>query len=393
MRHLVLATATALLLNAPPDTADKDTLVKGNTQFALDLYDMLRDQEGNLFCSPYSVSTALAMTHAGARGTTAEQIARTLHFSLPPARLHPVFGAVMNEVNGDPETRPYELYTANALWGQKGYDFQKDFLEINKEHYGAGLNEVDFAKATEDARKTINQWVETKTNEKIKDLLGKGILDDMTRLVLTNAVYFMGNWEYPFDPKRTREGEFHVTDKTTVKVPLMHHDSEFRWISNSNVIGLDLPYKGRDLSMIVLLPPEKRTLADLEKKLTPDNLRAWVEAMKPGRVRVTLPKFRVESQFSLKKALAALGMPLAFSKQANLSGINGRQGLYIAEVVHKGYVDVNELGTEAAAATGVGLGLVMLPPQFTADRPFLFLIRDNRNGSVLFLGRVMNPAG
>jgi len=392
-RQFLGAVAAALLLNAPPDAADKEAVVRGNTQFALDLYSTLRDQDANLFFSPYSVSTALAMTHAGARGTTADQIAGALHFSVPPARLHPVFAALMKEVNGDPEKRPYQLYTANALWGQKGYDFQDDFLRVNKEHYDAGLNVVDFAKATEAARTTINQWVEKQTHDKITELLPKGILDRMTRLVLTNAVYFMGDWEYAFDPKRTRDGEFHVNDRTTVTVPLMHHDSEFRHMSNGDVIGLDLPYKGRDLSMIVLLPPEKTTLADLEKKLMPDNLEAWIEAMKPGRVMVTLPKFKVESQFSLKSTLSRLGMPLAFSEQANLSGINGLRNLHIADVVHKAFVDVNELGTEAAAATGVGFRQVMAPPQFTADRPFVFLIRDNRNGSVLFLGRVMNPEG
>jgi serpin B len=393
MRHLTLALA-ALLLNAPQDAGDKDAIVSGNTRFAVDVYATLRGQDGNLFFSPYSVSTALAMTYAGARGTTADQIARALRFSLPPARLHAGFATLMKEVNGDPETRPYhELYTANALWGQRGVTFQRDFLEISKEHYGGELNEVDFETATEDARNTINRWVEMQTHEKIKELFGKGVLDDRMRLVLTNAVYFMGEWEQPFDPRETRDGEFHVSDKKTVTVPLMHHDSEFRHMSSRDAIGLEMPYKGRDLSMIVLLPPEKRTLVDLEKTLTADNLKAWVDAMKPGRVMVTLPRFTVESQFSLKKALSGLGMPLAFTDQADLSGITGRKNLYLSEVVHKAFVDVNELGTVATAATGVGFRLTSLPPRFTADRPFVFLIRDNRNGSVLFLGRVMNPDG
>jgi serine protease inhibitor len=174
---------------------------------------------------------------------------------------------------------------------------------------------------------------------------------------------------------------------------MMHHDFEFRHMRNDDAIVLDLGYKGRDLSMIVLLSPEKKTLADLEKKLTPDNVAAWIAAMKSSRVMVTLPKFTFESRFSLKNALSKLGMPLAFSRQADLSGISGRKNLYISEVVHKAFVDVNELGTEAAAATSVGFRLTSLPPRFRADRPFVFLIRDNRNGSVLFLGRVVNPAG
>jgi serpin B len=394
MRRSTLAIALAVMLNVPADAADTDVLVRGNTEFAFDLYDTLRveTRDDNLFFSPYSVSTAVAMTYAGARGATAEQIARACHFALPPARLHPAFRDLMTGITGGEYQLPYELYTANALWGQRGYDFQRTFVASSKEHYGAALNQVDFAKAAEDARRTINKWVEEQTKNKIIELLPNGVIDTMTRLVLTNAVYFLGNWELPFDLRATRDGEFHVSDNTTVTVPLMHHDSDFRYMRNNDVIALDLPYKGQGLSMILLLPPEKTPLTDLEKKMTPDNLEAWLRAMKPGRVMVTLPKFKVESQFSLKSALSRLGMPLAFSTKADLSGISSRRDLQIAAVVHKAYVDVNELGTEAAAATGIGLTLTSLPPRFTADRPFVFLIRDNRSGSVLFLGRLMNPA-
>jgi serpin B len=251
---------------------------------------------------------------------------------------------------------------------------------------------VDFAKGTEDARTTINRWVAEQTRDKIKELLGQGVLDDMTRLVLTNAIYFMGAWERPFHPAQTRESDFRVSDTMTVKVPLMHHDSGFRYMRSRDAIGLDMPYKTRKLSMIVLLPPEGRTLADLEKTLTAANLEKWVDAMTLGRVIVTLPKFTTASQFSLKRALSMLGMPLAFSKDADLSGITGRRNLYVSEVVHEAFVDVNEVGTEAAAATGVVGRLESTAPLFIANRPFVFLIRDNRNGSVLFLGRVMNPA-
>jgi serpin B len=333
------------------------------------------------------------MTYAGAGGTTASQIARTLHFPQPSARLHPVFAALNREVIAAPDAKAsYELYVANALWAQQGGDFRRDFLEIGTRHYDAGLNRVDFAKATEDARNTINRWVAEQTRDKIKELLGKGVLDEMTRLVLTNAIYFMGAWEQPFNPSGTREGDFRVSDTTTVKVPLMHHDSRFRYLRSRDAIGLDMPYKTRKLSMIVLLPPEGRTLADFDKTLTAANLENWIDAMKLGRVMVTLPKFTTASQFSLKRALSTLGMPLAFSTDADLSGITGRRNLYVSEVVHKAFVDVNEVGTEAAAATGVVSQESSLPPQFRADRPFVFLIRDNRNGSVLFLGRVVNPA-
>lgn len=392
MRHLALAAAVAVILSVSAAAADKEDVVRGNTEFAFDLYHALRGQDGNLFCSPYSVSTAVAMTYAGARGTTADQMARVLHFTLPPTLLHPAFGDLMQEVNG-PQGRSYELYTANALWGQKGYVFQENFIATTREHYDAGVNEVDFVGLPEGARATINQWVAKQTHDKITELLPPGVIDRMTRLVLTNAVYFMGNWERPFDPRRTQDGEFHLSDKTTVVVPLMHHDSSFRHMRNGDVIALDLPYRGRDLSMILLLPSENTPLSDLEKKLTPDNLDVWVRAMNPGRVMVTLPKFKVESQFSLETALSRLGMPLAFSTKADLSGIGRRRALYLSDVVHKAYVDVNELGTEAAAATGVGIRQEAAPPSFAANRPFVFLIRDNRSGSVLFLGRVMNPKG
>jgi serpin B len=392
MRHFIVA-AVALLLTAPQDVSDTTALVKGNTQFALDLYATLRVQDGNLFFSPYSISTALAMTYAGAGGTTASQIARTLHFPLPSARLHPVFAALNREVIAAPDaTASYELYVANALWAQQGGEFRRDFLEIGTRHYDAGLNRVDFAKGTEDARNTINRWVAEQTRDKIKELLGKGVLDDMTRLVLTNAIYFRGAWEQAFNPTQTREGDFRVSDTMTVKVPLMYQDSQFRYMGSRDAIGLDMPYETRNLSMILLLPPEKGTLADFEKTLTADNLENWVNAMKPGRVRVMLPTFQIESQFSLRRALSTLGMPLAFSTDADLSGITGRKNLSVSEVVHKGFVEVNEVGTEAAAATGVVSMLKSAPPQFIANRPFVFLIRDNRNGSVLFLGRVVNPA-
>lgn len=393
MRHLAVAAAAALVLNAPQDASETNALVKGNTEFAFNLYATLRVTDGNLFFSPYSVSSALAMTHAGARGTTASQIARTLRFSLPPARLHSVFAGLNREVTAIPDvSSSYQLYVANALWAQQGGALRDDFIKITRELYGAGLNEMNFVRAPEDARNTINQWVRKQTNDRIIELLNRGSLNGETRLVLTNAVYFMGAWEQPFNPRQTREGEFHVSNTMTVKVPLMHHDSEFRYARTNGAFALDMPYKGRNLSMIVLLPPENGTLADLEKALTPDNVGNWVDAMEFGRVRVTLPTFRVESAFSLKTALSKLGMPLAFSREADLSGINGQKNLSVSEVVHKAFAEVDEVGTEAAAATGVGFALVSAPPEFRATRPFVFLIRDNRNGSVLFLGRVTNPA-
>ncbi|HYT88443.1 MAG TPA: serpin family protein [Gemmataceae bacterium] len=374
-----------------PDTA---TVVKGDNAFAMELYRDLAKKEGNLFLSPYSISTALAMTYAGARGETAQQMAKALHFTLPQERLHPAFADLLKQTTGAVKARKYHLQVANRLWGQKDYGFLPDFLKLTEVSYGAGLQEVDFIGATEQARKTINAWVEKQTKNKIKDLLQPGVLDDYTRLVLTNAIYFKAAWMHPFDPKRTVKGDFHVTADKKVTVPLMRGKHRTNYTNTGTIEALELPYEQYDLSMIVLLPKKGNSLADLEKDLTEANVAAWVRKLSDHEVDITLPKFTVTAEFSLKHALSRLGMPIAFDRQkADFSGIATREKLHISAVVHKAFVDVNELGTEAAAATAVAVGTLSLPQPatFRADRPFAYLIRDNRTGSILFMGRVVNP--
>jgi serpin B len=405
--YLTLAAAAAILAAALAPAADKADdgkkaipgVVKGNNQFAFDLYHQLSKQDlgkkGNLFFSPQSISIALAMTYGGARGDTADEMAKALHFGLPKTMLHPGFGALIREMNGEGKKRGYQLSVANALWGQKGEGFKEDYLRLVKDYYGGGLKEMNFADNPEAARKEINAWVEKQTQEKIKDLLPQGVIDKLTRLILTNAIYFKGDWNSQFKKDRTREEGFDDGSDVKRKVPMMHQTAKFKYLDAGDLQVLEMPYAGKELSMVVLLPKKVAGLGDMEKSLTADKLAGWLGKVREQEVIVSLPKFKTTSEFSLKDALEALGMKKAFQMPgADFSGINGKDDLYITAVVHKAYVDVNEEGTEAAAATGVVIGVKSLPPpkpEFRADHPFVFLIRDTRNDSVLFLGRVVEP--
>jgi serpin B len=390
-----LAASLCSVASAQPPHPDVATVVKGNDAFALDLYQQLSGKDGNLFFSPYSISTALAMTYAGARGQTATEMEKTLHFTLGQDRLHPAFGALVRQVNGHGQPRKYELTVANRLWGQKNYDFHRDFLKLTEDHYGAGLKEVDFVKATEAARKTINGWVEEQTKDKIKELLQPGILNANTRLVLTNAIYFKASWLRPFNKGATAPGKFLMPGNKDVEAQLMHQTVDAGYFNGGNFALLDLPYEKGDLSMIVLLPKDVDGLPALEKSLSADKLAGWLAKRGHAKVVLTLPRFKVTSEFLLNEELRALGMKTAFTKAADFSGMTTRDQLFISAVVHKAFVDVHENGTEAAAATAVvmekkadaGGQLVT----FRADHPFVFLIRDNQSGSILFMGRVANP--
>lgn len=378
---------------------DVKAVVAGNSEFVLDLYAKLKDDPkirgagGNLFFSPYSISTALAMTWAGARGETEKQMAEVLHFTLPQNRLHPAFGALENRLNAAGKKGGYELNVASALWGQRGYDFLQEFLELTRKNYGAGLRDVDFAKKTEKTRRTINAWVEKQTKDKIKELIKPGVLDSLTRLVLTNAIYFKGDWAIQFDKKDTRDAPFTVTPGQKVKVPMMYLKADFKYWADSRLQVLELPYKSDELGMVVLLPRKIDGLAELEKSLTSKNLEQWLAKLQKQEVVVYLPRFKLLSEFSMAELLGAMGMKDAFSAEADFSAMTGKKELFISAVLHKAFVKVNEEGTEAAAATGVAMRLtaVRRTPVFRADHPFVFMIKDNRSGSILFMGRVTNP--
>ena len=375
-------------------TSDLQTVVKGNSDFGFNLYQELKETEGNLFFSPYSISTALAMTYAGARGQTEKEMAEVLHFSLEQEPLHSSFSKLQSELNAIQDKGHIKLSIANSLWAQQGYHFLDTFLNLNKKYYGAGLNFVDFATQTEATRKTINIWVEDKTQKKIKELIKPGMIDSLTTLVLCNAIYFKGYWLSRFDKKRTIDADFYISPDKTIKVPMMSQKSKFKYRSFDNFSAIELPYEGNDLSMIVFLPKEADGLAGFERNLTNDNVKNWIGKLSKSykqEILVNLPKFKTTSEFELSKILSDMGMPHAFVN-ADFSGMTGKKDLFISKVIHKAFVDVNEEGTEAAAATAVVmLKAISKPLIFRANHPFVFLIRENKTGSILFIGRIIDP--
>lgn len=398
-RHVLWVTACAFLSVGQSATAadapiDTSAVAKENNRFAFDLYAQLRSREGNLFLSPASISTALAMTYAGAGNDTARQMASTLHFTLEPERLHSAFASLIKGWSGDGSKRPYQLSVANSLWGQKNFGFRDDFLKLTRDHYGAGLQEVDFA-ATEEARRLINSWAEKETQGKIKDVLQPGDVDSFTRLVLANAIYFKGDWAYQFKKDDTRPGPFHVAAGKDVNAQIMHQTRDFAHFDGDTFQVLEMPYAGKDLSMVIVLPRKIDGLAELEKTLTVDKLSEWLGKLRAEKVAVSLPRFKMTTRFKLSQQLAALGMRDAFVPgKADFSGMtSSKSPLSISEVIHQAFVDVNEQGTEAAAVTAVAVRAPSPPmPNFRADHPFLFLIRDTRTNSVLFMGRVVDPS-
>jgi len=378
---------------------DAAKVAEGCNRFAFDLYARLKGAEGNLFLSPYSISTALAMTSAGARGRTADQMVDVLRFPKDlcahPASLHAACAGLQNDLNAAGAKGAFDLVVANRLWGQKGYEFLPDFLALVEKNYGAGLEQVDFVADTEGSRKTINAWVERETRDKIKDLLKPGVLDAMTRLVLTNAIYFKGKWASEFDKKLTRDEDFFVTPEKKVTAPLMRQTAEFGYFDGGEMHALELAYQGDRLAMVVLLPKSKDGIEGLEAALTPNMLEGTCAGLRRREVRVALPRFKTTAEFSLKDPLVAMGMADAFDPaKADFSGMSGKKDLFISAVVHKAFVDVNEEGTEAAAATAVVARMTAVaepPPVFRADHPFLFLIRDTKTGAILFFGRILDP--
>ena len=370
------------------------SLVNGNNQTAIDLYGKLSyKNKGNVFFSPFSISTAFGMTYAGARGKTENEMATILHFTLPQKELHPAFSILIKKINA--KNKPYELTIANALWGQRGYHFLKEFKELINKYYGGGFYEVNFKTDSEGTRKKINTWVEEKTNQKIKDLISRGDINYLTRLVLTNAIYFKGRWASKFNEKNTKPAPFYILPDKKIEVSMMFQEGKFPYYENENLKVLELPYAGNDLSMVVFLPSKKNGLDSLEKELTLKKIKLWVSKMYKRKVKVYLPKFKAKTKYYLGNILSSMGMADAFSYEADFSGMTGGKELKISKVIHQAYIDVNEEGTEAAGATGIVMELKALPkpsPVFNADHPFVFLIVHKKTGSILFIGRIANPS-
>ncbi|MDD1713106.1 MAG: serpin family protein [Methanoregulaceae archaeon] len=381
-------------------------MAEGNNRFAFDLYSQLakvqRYSSGNLFFSPFSLSSALAITYEGAEGKTAEEIRSVFYFPENDTARREGFSALNAGINSaDPL---YALRTANALWAEKTYPFLPEYTGTAERYYGAKTANLDFIGHPEESRVTINTWVEDKTEDRIIDLIPSGVIDPMTRLVITNAIYFKGEWVKQFDKNKTADAEFRRAPGKTVTVPMMQRtddDAVFLYAETSDLQLLSMPYEqtaGKELSMVILLP-RSDDLTTTEASLSAVTLTTLQRAATPRRVMTYLPKFTLETKYSLPDTLSAMGMPTAFTGNADFSGMDGTKNLIISDVIHQAFVDVNEEGTEASAATAVVVKLAAAPggsgpiPVFRADHPFIFLIQENETGSILFMGRVMNPTG
>jgi serpin B len=365
-------------------------VVQGNNAFAWSLYDQLRREDGNLFVSPFSISAAFGMTYAGARGQTAAEMKQVLHIELDDAAYHSSFGALLQDLTGPHRGRGYQLDVANRLFGQQGFNFNSDFLQLTADDYDAPLQQMDFTGDPDGSRQTINGWVEAETQNRIQDLLQPGTVTSDTRLVLANAIYFKARWAARFDPKDTHDADFTRADGSTVKAPMMNNFGTYALLTDADVSVIELPYQDNELSMVVILPAATDGLPALEASITQQKVKTWIGSLsKADEVSVGLPRFTMTHRVPLKQTLVDMGMKLAFSDQADLSGI--APGLMLTDAVHRAFVKVDEEGTEAAAATAAVVGLTSAGPMFYADHPFLFLIRDRLTGSILFMGRVDDP--
>lgn len=393
---------------SPSSTAhsgDAGLIATAENQFAFDLYPALaalpETANKNLFCSPFSLSTALAITGEGANGKTADEILTVLHLPKDPDTRRTGFALLNVRLNN--ASADYTLRTANALWAEKTYVFLPTFTGTARQYYSAETTNLDFMTAPEESRSTINQWVEEKTERKIRDLLPEGSINPLTRLVITNAIYFKGTWARQFDANLTHDADFTTSTGKVTKVRMMQDRGEnvkYRYAETADLQYIELPYfqkSGKPLSMVVLLP-KGNDLRPAEDALSENSLFALKENAQHRTVEVYFPKFRVETGYKMAQSLSAMGMPTAFIPgSADFSGMDGTHQLFIRDVFHKAYIDVNEEGTEAAAATAVVMQLKMAPggdspPVFRADHPFIFLIRDNESGAILFLGRISDPS-
>lgn len=379
---------------------DQETaeLVIGNSAFAFDLYQELKDGGGNLFYSPYSISMALAMTYGGARQGTEGEMADAMHYSLPQSQLHPTFNSLDTSLNAYSQGEDaFQLNIANAIWGQAGYEFLPEYLDLLAEQYGAGLRTLDFAEDPEGAAEAINAWVSEETEGKIEDLVSPGLLNSFVRLVLTNAIYFNGQWLLQFEEEATQDEGFSLLDGSKVQVPMMSQTDSFDYGQGDGYQAIKLPYQGAPVSMLFILPEEGR-FEEVEGRFSPALMDEVASNMVYRPVELSVPKFTFESEFNLSETLAQMGMPAAFGGEADFSGMTGNRDLNISDVVHKAFVAVDEEGTEAAAATAVIMAEMAAMPMDDAvimklDRPFLFLIRDDDSGTILFAGRVLDPDG
>ena len=381
------------------DISSTTSLVEANNKFAFDIYQVLKKEEGNIFFSPFSIATALTMTLTGARGNTELEMQKVLHLTeivKKKENISQKYKLLCDYINSFQQKEGILLSVANSLWLQKEFDVEQSFQQILRNMYASEIFLVDFQRETENARLTINKWVEQKTQDKIKDLLSPGSINPLVRLILVNAIYFKGKWYSEFDKNLTKEDDFFLPDGEKVKVNMMTKKETCKYAENDELQVLELEYKTSNISMVLFLPRQRNGLSMLESKLNMETMQSLLNSMRMKEIKVFLPRFTFTSQFSLSSVLKTIGMQDAFDPmKADFTGISKSDKLFIFDVLHKAFVEVNEEGTEAAAATGVIVGLTCVPAEpvvFRADHPFLFAIRERTAGSILFIGRVYNPA-
>jgi len=388
---------------AIPETIDSGeavtTLVNGNNGFAFDLYREVagEDREGNVFFSPYSISTALGMTYCGAEGETASDMAEVLHFTMPSDAINRAFFAVTEKLNSGSLNEgqagsPFTLVVSNGLWVQNGFNLLDSFVSSVREAYSASVENVDFVNDTAGSRETINSWVAENTLNRILNLIPQGVIDADTRLVLTNAVYFKASWEHPFNEYTTARGEFNLIDGSSVEIPMMTQTEHFNCSFTDEYSAVELGYAGGSTSMLIVVP--SGDFYELEQKLNAEYLKEITDGLSYENLHITMPVFEFTQSMQLGSVLSEMGMQSAFDDRADFSGITGSRNLYISDVVHKAFVKVDEAGTEAAAATAVVMSLRAMPEtpvEINIDKSFVFFIMNNDTGSIVFMGRVMNP--
>ncbi|MBT8470033.1 MAG: serpin family protein [Deltaproteobacteria bacterium] len=393
--------ASSLSRDTAPDTTAEELaqLTGDNAAFGWELYREIVKDGDNLFFSPHSISVALAMTWAGARGNTETEMADALHFVLGQERLHPAFNsldlelATRAEASGANAPLPFRLNVTNALFGQVDFAFLDPFLDTLAVNYGAGMRLMDFVNETEQSRVAINAWVADKTEDRIEELIPQGVVDAATRLVLVNAIYFKASWAEPFDEANTTDDPFTLLDDTEITAPTMHGFVPTGYADGPNYRAAELPYDGQQLAMLLIVP-DAGQFAAVESALSASTVAQIRDDLTGHQVEFALPKFSFRSQVPARAPLMSLGMVDAFGSGADLSGMNGTGRLFIQDVVHEAFIAIDEKGTEAAAATAVVVGETSAPPAatLTVDRPFMFAIIDRPTGATLFIGRVVDPS-
>jgi len=387
MRTITVTTILLILL-----TKQGNAQNSSRNQFALDFFKQASlDEKGNIFFSPFSLSTAMGMTYAGAKGVSQDQIAKVFHFAPNSEKFHKQQGNILKRLNA--KTDSVQLNIVNSLWAEKTYPFKGSYSTLMKKAYSAKVRPMDFINKPEESRLTINRDIYKSTNEKIKDLLPLGSLNNLTRLVLTNAIYFKGEWKIKFQKERTSEANFHITPQNVIKCKMMGVKSEFNYYEGSKFQALELPYAGGNFSMVIILPAANQPLDELSNSLSNTSFDDIFKGFNNEEVIVSIPKFKLSKGYQLKEILSNMGMPQPFTDDADFTRMTSLSNLKISDVYHKAFIEVNEQGTEAAAATAVVIAMKSIGHDtfFIANRPFLFLIREKSANTILFMGRIVDP--